>query len=210
MLEPFRAIVDGDEPAPPGARAPDAEELSRALQVLLKGQVIYSNTPGIGRSYELARHYAPFFTDYFACLGYQLAVSHRDQMVSLTLPADSARHDIVAERLRKDETLVLLALRLAYEEGVRDHRISTDGIVECTTDDLVETIRTAARSEPPDEARLIEILRLFSRRGGLRMGERDRSERITPVSVLPGILVLASDGWLERIQAWAESADPSE
>ena len=72
MLEGFRAIIDGDEPAPPGARAPDAEELSRALQVLLKGQVIYADTPNIGRSYELARHYAPFFTDYFACLGYAL------------------------------------------------------------------------------------------------------------------------------------------
>lgn len=207
MLEPFRAIIDGDEPPPPGSRAPDAEELSRALQVLLKAQVIYSSTPGIGRSYELARHYQPFFSDYFACLGYQMAVSHRDQMVSLTLPVDAARHDIVSERLRKDETLVLLALRLAYEEGVRDHRISTDGIVEITTDDLVESIRTAARSEPPDEARLIETLRLFARRGGVRLGERDRAERVTPVMVLPGILVLAPDGWLERIEAWANAAD---
>lgn len=66
MLEPFRAIVDGDEPPPPGARAPDAEELIRALQVMLKAQVIYADTPGVGRAYELARHYAPFFNDYFA------------------------------------------------------------------------------------------------------------------------------------------------
>lgn len=205
MLEPFRAIVDGDEPPPPGTRAPDPEELARALSVLLKGQVIYAATPGIGRSYELARHYAPFFTDYFACLGYALAVSHRDQMVSLTPAPDGPRHDIAAERLRKDETLVLLALRLAYEEGLRDHRVTSDGLVEATTDDLVERIRTAARSDPPDEARLVEILRLFARRGGLRLGERDRAERVTPLVVLPGILVLASDGWLERLRAWSEA-----
>ncbi|GJE59327.1 DUF4194 domain-containing protein [Methylobacterium trifolii] len=205
MLEAFRAIVDGDEPPPPGAREPDAEELARALQVLLKAQVIYSNTPGIGRSYELARHYAPFFTDYFACLGYAYAISHRDQMVSLTLPAQAPRYDVGAERLRKDETLVLLALRLAYEEGLRDHRVTTDGVVECTTDDVIEKIRTAARSDPPEEGRLIEILRLFSRRGGLRLGERDGRERITPVLVLPGILVLASDAWLDRLKAWSEA-----
>lgn len=207
MLEPFRGIVDGDEPPPPGARAPDAEELTRALAVLLKAQVIYVNTPGIGRSYELARHYAPFFSDYFACLGYALAVSHRDQMVSLTLQADGPRHDIAAERLRRDETLVLLALRLAYEEGLRDHRVSTDGVVETTTDDLAERIRTAARSDPPEEARLIEILRLFARRGALRLGERDRTERVTPLGVLPGILVLASDAWLERLRAWSDAAE---
>ncbi|WP_375456383.1 DUF4194 domain-containing protein [uncultured Methylobacterium sp.] len=207
MLEPFRGIVDGDEPPPPGARAPDAEELTRALAVLLKAQVIYVNTPGIGRSYELARHYAPFFSDYFACLGYALAVSHRDQMVSLTLQADGPRHDIAAERLRKDETLVLLALRLAYEEGLRDHRVSTNGVLDCTTDDLAERIRTAARSDPPEEARLIEILRLFARRGALRLGERDRTERVTPLGVLPGILVLASDAWLERLRAWSDAAE---
>ncbi len=43
----------------------------------------------------------------------------------------------------------LLALRLAYEEGLRAHRVTTDGVVECTTDDIVESIRTATRSDPP-------------------------------------------------------------
>lgn len=206
MLEPFRAIVDGDEPPPPGARAPDETELTRALQVLLKTQVIYSNTPGVGRSYELARHYAPFFQAYFACLGYAFEISHRDQMVFLRLPPDGVRHDMVAERLRKDETLVLLALRLAYEEGLRDHRVTTDGVVECTTDDIADSLRSAARTEPPDEARLIEILRLFSRRGAVRMGERDRTERITPLAVMPGIAVIAPDAWLDALRAFGDAA----
>ncbi|GJE42618.1 DUF4194 domain-containing protein [Methylobacterium soli] len=207
MLEAFRAIVDGDEPAPPGARAPDAEELSRALQVLLKTQVVYTDTPGIGRSYELARHYAPFFRDYFACLGYDFEVSHRDQMVCLRLPPAGVRHDMASERLRKDETLVLLALRLAYEEGLRDHQVTTDGFVECTTDDVADRIRTAARSEPPEEARLLECLRLFARRGALRLGERDRTERITPLTILPGVAVIAPDAWIEAIRAWSEAGE---
>jgi hypothetical protein len=205
VLEPFRAIVDGDEPAPPGARAPDAEELCRALQVMLRSQVIYADTPGIGRSYELARHYAPFFSAYFACLGYALAVSHRDQMVSLSPAADAPRHDIAGERLRKDETLVLLALRLLYEEGLRDHRVGTDGVVEATTDDVVEKVRTVARSDPPEELRLAEILRFLARRGGVRLGTRDAVERVTPLSLLPGLTVLASDAWLARLRAWSDA-----
>ncbi len=51
-----------------------------------------------------------------------------------------------------------------------------------------------ARSDPPDEARLIEILRLFARKGALRLGERDRLERVTPLTVMPGIAVLSPDG----------------
>jgi hypothetical protein len=205
VLEPFRAIVDGDEPPPPGSRAPDEEELTRALQVMLKAQVIYADTPGIGRAYELARHYAPFFTDYFACLGYALTVAHRDQMVSLAPAPEAPRYDIAGERLRKDETLVLLALRLLYEEGLRDARVGTDGIVECTTDEIVEKIRTAARNDPPDESRLGDILRLFARRGGLKLGERDRIERVTPLALLPGLTVIASDGWMDRLRAWADA-----
>ncbi|GEP08722.1 DUF4194 domain-containing protein [Methylobacterium gnaphalii] len=206
MLEPFRAIVDGDEPPPAGTRSPGEEDLTRALQALLKIQVIYAETPGIGRSYELARHYAPFFRDYFACLGYEFEVSHRDQMVFLRVPPEGARHDAPAERLRKDETLVLLALRLAYEEGLRDHRVTTDGVVECTTDDIAEAIRTAARSDPPEETRLTEILRLFARKGAVRLGERDRPERVTPLMVLPGIAILSPDAWMDQVQAWAASA----
>ncbi|GEP01444.1 DUF4194 domain-containing protein [Methylobacterium haplocladii] len=210
MFEPFRAIVDGDEPPPSSTRAPSEEDLTRALQVLIKVQVIYADTPGIGRSYEIARHYAPFFRDYFACLGYVFEVSHRDQMVFLRVPSEGARHDAAAERLRKDETLVLLALRLAYEEGLRDHRVTTDGVVECTTDDIAESIRTAARCDPPEETRLVDILRLFARKGAVRLGERDRTERVTPLMVLPGIAVLSPDAWMDQVQAWAASAGDAE
>ena len=208
MLEAFRAIVDGDEPPPPGARAPSDEELTRALQVLLKSQCVYSGTPGIGRTYDLARHYAPFFQSYFACLGYGFEVSHRDQMVFLRVPPEGVRHDGQAERLRKDETLVLLALRLAYEEGLRDHRVTTEGVVvECTTDDIAESIRTATRSDPPEETRLLEILWLLSRKGALRLGERDKTEKLTPLMVLPGIGVLSPDAWMEHVRAWASAGD---
>ena len=208
MLDAFRAIVDGEEPPPAGGRAPGEDDLTRALQVLLKAQIVYADTPGIGRTYDLARHYAPFFRDYFACLGYAFEVSHRDQMVFLRVPADGVRHDAGAERLRKDETLVLLALRLAYEEGLRAHRVTTDGVVECTTDDIVESIRTTARSEPPEETRLTEILRVFARRGALRLGERDRAERVTPLTVMPGIAVLAPDAWMDGLRAWAAAVEP--
>ena len=100
-----------------------------------------------------------------------------------------------------------LALRLLYEEGLRDHRAGTDGIVDCTTDEIVEKIRTVARNEPPEEGRLADILRLYAKRGGLRLGERDRVERVTPLSLLPGLTVLASDAWMERLRAWSEAGE---
>ncbi|MCX4197179.1 hypothetical protein OMR07_17760 [Methylobacterium organophilum] len=38
-------------------------------------------------------------------------------------------------------------------------------------------------------------------------GERDRVERVTPLSLLPGVTVLASDAWMERLRAWSEAGE---
>ena len=130
--------------------------------------------------------------------------------MSLRVPPDGVRHDAPSERLRKDETLVLLALRLAYEEGLCGHRVSAEGVVECTSDDIVASIRTTARSEPPEETRLLNILRLFARRGAVRLGERDRTERVTPLRLMPGTAVLCPDAWMDQVRAWAAAAGEAE
>ena len=46
---------------------------------------------------------------------------------------------------------------------------------------------------------------VFARRGGLKLGERDRIERVTPLALLPGLTVIASDGWMDRLRAWADA-----
>lgn len=207
----FRDIVDGDWAGGHiGGRRPSAEELTRALQVMLARQCVYSHTPGVGRSYDLVRAYAPFFERYFASLGYRLEVSARDQMVALALPRDEPRYDGAIERLRKDETLVLLTLRLLWEEAIRAHAIGEAGALDTTTDEIVDRIAQAARMPPPEEARLLDILRRFARHGALRLGERDRVARVSPLTVLPGIAVLVPDGYVADLAAWASAPLPDE
>ena len=200
----FRDIVDGDWAGGHIAgRRPNAEELTRALQVMITRQCVYAHTSGVGRTYDLVRAYSGFFERYFGALGYRLAVSPRDQMVALTVPADEPRYDGVFERLRKDETLVLLALRLLWEEALRTHEIGEAGIVETSTDDLVDRLAAVTGAPPPEETRLIEILRGFARHGAVRLGERDRLRRASPLAVLPGIAVLVPDSYLSDLTLWA-------
>lgn len=207
QLEEFAAIVDGEwEETPPGAKAPTGEELTRALQVMLTRQVLYASTPGLGGTYELVRTHSGFFERYFAALGYRLVVSQRDQMVALSVPQGEARFDAVYERLRKDETIVLLALRLVWEEALGEQSLGEGGVCEITTDDLIDRIRSAAGQTPPEEARLIEILKRYQRHGAVRIGERDRVERITPVTVLPGVTVIVPDTFVDDLKLRAASA----
>lgn len=207
----FRDIVDGDWAGGRIAgKRPTAEELTRSLQVLITRQCVYSHTPGIGRTYDLVRAYPTFYERYFGALGYRLEIAPRDQMVALTVPGDEPRYDGVFERLRKDETIVLLALRLLWEEAIRAHEMGDAGMVDTTTDALVDRIEGATQSPPPDEARLLDILRRFQRHGAARLGERDRVGRVSPLTILPGIAVLVPDSYVEDLMAWTQtpSANP--
>ncbi|KTQ80648.1 hypothetical protein NS226_22770 [Aureimonas ureilytica] len=200
----FRDIVDGEWAGGHIAgRRPTGEELTRALQVMITRQCVYSHTPGIGRTYDMVRAYPTFFERYFGSLGYRLVISPRDQMVALSVPADEARYDGVFERLRKDETLVLLALRLLWEESLRAHEVGEAGIVDTTTDDLVDRLVTVTQSPPPEETRLLDILRMFARHGALRLGERDRVRRVSTLAILPGIAILVPDSYVRDLLLWA-------
>ncbi|WP_082537410.1 MULTISPECIES: DUF4194 domain-containing protein [unclassified Aureimonas] len=202
----FRDIVDGDWAGGNIAgKRPSAEEMTRSLQVLITRQCVYSHTAGIGRTYELVRAYPTFYERYFGALGYRLEVSARDQMVALAVPGDEPRYDGVFERLRKDETIVLLVLRLLWEEAIAAHEMGDAGTVETTTDALVDRIESATQGPPPEENRLLDILRRFQRHGAARLGERDRVGRVSPLTILPGIATLVPDSYVADLMAWVET-----
>lgn len=210
-LKEFIQIIDGEWPeAPSGLKPPAQDELTRALQIMLTRQVIYASTPGLGGTYELVKTYSSFFERYFGALGYRFVMSPRDQMVALSVPHGDTRYDSVYERLKKDETIVLLALRLAWEEAVANQEIAEGGMCETTTAELVDRIKSATQQDPPDEGRLLDILRMYQRRGAVRVGQRDRIERVTPLNILPGVSVLVPDTFVDDLKLWAASAPTQE
>nr|WP_250808140.1 DUF4194 domain-containing protein [Neorhizobium tomejilense] len=203
-LREFTEIIDGEwAETPVGAKKPTAEELTSAIQAMITRQVIYASTPGLGGAYEIVSAYGSFFARYFGAMGLRFVSSPRDQMVALSVPQGESRYDSVYVRLNKDETLVLLALRLVWEEAVANQDIAEGGICETTTGDLVDRYKTATQLEPPNESRLADILRLFQRRGAVKVGKRDRVERVTPVSILPGVTILAPDTFIDDMKLLA-------
>lgn len=204
----FAQIVDGDWPHPTTGRKPNEAELRGALQALLTRQCIYSSTPGLARAYDIIKQYSPFFSAYYGALGYNLVVSPRDQMVALQVPAGESRYDSVYERLRKDETLVLLAMRLMWGEAISSQDIGDGGIFETTTSELFDRLKTITQQNPPSEARLDDILRMFARHGAVKVGEKDRIEKVSPMTILPGVSVLVPDSYVADLLLW--SAQPPE
>lgn len=203
VIEEFEQIIDGEwKLGSIAGKRPSREEMVRCTQALITRQCIYSSSPGLGRTYELIRAYSSYFEAYFACMGYRLIVSPRDQMVSLSVPQEQARYDAAYQRLSKEQTIVLLALRLMWEEGVNNQDVQEGGIVETTTGDLIDRIKNVTQAVPPDERPLLDILRFFQRYGVVRVGERDRVERVSPLTILPGVNVVAPDSFIEDLKLW--------
>ena len=99
-------------------RPVDREVLATAIQALLFHQVIYEDLDRIGhRAYDALKAHRGFFERYFAAMGYRFVHSAREQMFALV--ADGPQYGSAKARLKKDETLIMLALRLLLENGMR-------------------------------------------------------------------------------------------
>jgi hypothetical protein len=201
-------VIDGDwKLGSIAGKKPTREELIRCTQALLTRQCIYPSSPGLGRTYELIRAYSSYFEAYFSCMGYRLVIAARDQMVALSVPQEQTRYDAAYQRLSKEQTIVLLALRLMWEEGVNNQDVQEGGIVETTTGDLIDRIKSVTQGTPLDERPLLDVLRFFQRYGVVRVGERDRIERVSPLSILPGVNVVVPDSFVEDLKLWLASPE---
>lgn len=178
------------------------EDLSAALQSLIHHQIVYESTPFAGSTYALVVAQQAFFRKYFGAMGLGLAVDPRSRMVALVAP--DGMYGWKQNRLRKDETMVLLALRYAYEEGMGAGAVDAVGRIAITTNELHDQLIMLTGAEPPTEARLAEIMKEIQRRGGVRVGERDRAEHVVPLTILPGIRILVPDRYIDAVIDWAK------
>jgi len=200
-----RDLLEGYRGNPPV----DKSEIEIAIQALLAHQIVYPDTGLLRRdTYDLIRRHNTFFERYFSAMGVGLTIETSTGMIALTRGKN--RYGWQLSRLKKDETLVLLALRLGFDEGLRAGLMDETGRVETNTDEIFDRIRTLAKTEPPSEARLEEILKWLRRRGTVVLHDPDRIERITPITILPGIRILVDDVFTEALTRWVDQGADEE
>lgn len=176
----------------------EEEDLQSALQALLFHQCLYEDWPYPPAYRIIARHLAQI-QPIVGAFGYR--VVHHAVANMLVLETDSVVYGVNMARLKKDETIVLLVLRLLYAEGISS--LDDRGRVESTTDDIHDRLRSAGE-EPPPIKRLTEILKLFQRKGLVRIGENDPEEQLVQLTIMPGVTVLVPDVYVEAVIQWLE------
>ena len=176
----------------------EASELQAALQALVFHQCLYEDWPHAPSFRLLTRHMVQV-QPILAAFGYR--VTHHPAERMLVLETGRNPYGVNQMRLKKDETIVLLAARLLYAEGLA--QIDDRARVEITTDDIHDRLR-ACGEDPPSLSRLIEILKAFQRKGLVRVGETDAAEQMAVVTLMPGIAVLVPEAYVEAVRLWLE------
>lgn len=213
QLKEFEDLIDMADTYRPGRgipEPPDEAEITRCIQIMLSRQCIYANQHGIGPSYRVLAtpQYQSFFRKYFAAMGLEFHHDIRSGLIALKVPAKVPRFDHQSQRLRKDETAVLLALRVAYEEAFKNKQYNELGIVETTTDELFDKLEVIG-GITIDDARLREILTMLKRKGIIDQGDLDPIDRVTPLTILPGIEIVVPATYVERVMYVAAAAGAS-
>ncbi|MBK1698295.1 DUF4194 domain-containing protein [Rhodovibrio salinarum] len=197
-----------DDPKNRGRHATGEDDIRQALQALMMHQVVYRDWPLSGGPFNTVHRHRSFFDRYVSAMGAELVFEHRLGMIAMR-PA-TTQYGWKQTRLKKDETLVLLALRYLYDEGMANSQMTEDGRIETTTDHVHDLISTGVGETPPDESRLMEILHGFHRKGLVRLGKRDSVERLTPLTVLPGVRVIVSDVYVQAVADWIDQGAPED
>lgn len=206
-LREFKALVDGPKAPPGGVPRPTEEEVTRCIQVMLARQCIYPDMQTIGPSYRIlaAPDYQDFFRKFFAAMDLEIHHDPRTGMVALRVPG-RPRYDWQSARLTKEETAVLAALSVTYEEGHKARNVDQHGRFETTTNEVFDKVNGIAGIEIR-ESRFVEILEDFQRKGIVRVEGRDPVDRVWQLTILQGVDVAVPEAYRERMTAWCENRE---
>jgi hypothetical protein len=194
MLKDLEKIVDECDAS--GADGERLEiDLRQAAQHLWRAQFLYRNDFGSKGSYELILQHRTYFENLFSALGYRIVGGRpNDHLLGLLATDLPAR-----QTMKLDESLLLLVLRLYYEESFKRYEINDDGEIEVDGETILQLYEDRTRRPRPTVTRLHDILTSFRQRGLIRI-EDQGSNRIFKLYLRPALPMVVSEETLQSLE----------
>lgn len=189
MLSDLKKLLDAE---------PNLElsDMRQTASVLLERQFLYADQSLDKKHYHRVISHIPYFTNLFEALNRRL-VFDQDYGLVGTLPQDGAK----VVQLSQEEALLLLCLRLLYEEGVEKFE-ARQGSVFTDSETLLNRYQSLARRERPGLVRLREILRNFARFGLIEV--QDELDRVIGLQIRPALRLVTTEGYISQLEAMIE------
>lgn len=201
-LNDFADVIDKE--ARSGSKKLDVDEITLMLQKaardLLSRQVIHSDDSQLKTSYRLLNRHSHYYEQLFDALGYQVKFDSVYSYI-LLLPGEingGSRRG----RVSKEETLLLFALRVLWEEGVREGEMDNFGRIETDTEILYDRFTAMSDAEFPTPARLGEHFSGLRSRGILRIKEKNKEEEFTLFVIMPVIREIVTADLADEVETF--------
>ncbi len=176
------------------------EDLRESARVLMERQFLLRERPRDREAYRRVANHQDYFTNLFDAIGWTL---HRDDdfgMIGL-LPTASESF----ARLKLVESLLILCLRLLYEEGMERFQVR-EGAVTVASEVLLGRYETLLGRPRPKLSEYREALVRLRRHSLVETGEADE-DGLPMLRILPSVRLVAGHKVLERLAALAEVDD---
>jgi hypothetical protein len=178
-----------------------AEPFKAAAARLLRDQFLLRERVGDREALRLVSNHYDYFESLFDALGWSLRRDDDFGVIGI-LPGEGQTR----ARLRLLDTLIVLCLRLLYEEGFDRFEVR-DGCVFTESQTLIERYESlfTGRSLPP-KTELRDLLARLRRQRLIDIGENDE-QGLPRLRILPTIRWVTGPAVLERVGAFAGQPD---
>jgi hypothetical protein len=202
MLRDLEKIIDEADSS--GGNGETLErDLRAAAQLLWRSQFLYESDWGAKTAYDVIRRHAAYFENLFEALGYQIVGRPVDRFIGLLAIDLPAR-----QSMKLDESLLLLVMRLYYEEALKRFEVNEAGEVEVESEAILEVYEERTRRERPLIGRVREILATFRQRGLVRVEEHDDRRSFT-LFLRPALPIIVAEDALASLESFTANKSES-
>jgi hypothetical protein len=184
-LRDLEKLVDECDASGGDGERPEIE-LRQAAQSLWRAQFLYQSDFGSKGHYELILQHRVYFDNLFGALGYRVVGGRLNDHFLGLLASDLPPR----QSMKLDESLLLLVLRLYYEEAFKRYEINDNGEIEVEGETILQVYEDRTRRARPPVTRVHDMLTAFKQRGLVRIeGQGDsRNFRLFLRPALPMVV----------------------
>lgn len=193
MLSELKKIIDTE--------SVELADMKQTSSVLLERQFLYADQSLDKKHYQRVVSHIPYFSNLFDALNRRVVHDHEFGFVGI-LPQDGAKVVL----LPNEEAIMLLCLRLLYEEGIEKFEV-IHGSVFTDSEILLNRYTALAKRDRPILGRLREILKSFGKFGMVEIQEEN--DRIIPIQIRPTIRLVTTEAYITQLEDFLQGRTPT-
>jgi len=181
-----------------------AEQLTETANRLLHRQFIMRGDHGGANHFDRIANNQDYYKDLFASFGFRFIFNDAWGYAGFVSPTAYNNN-----RVPTQETVVLLCLRLLYNEGAEKGYFVDSSAQVLVEEEEIQTVFSSIGSRTLNPGELREILKTFKRKGLVTFDQNHSIQVSADINIRPTITEVVDGSFLARLETWSGQSSPS-